>query len=134
MSLLFSLAISLQPPALAADLEGIPITVRVVDTEGQPIPTASVRHPKEKQRHKVNTKTGEWTDSVLYLDDGTEFFFEKGMQLHFEVSAPEYANADIVYEMRKRRNVVVVQLEEMAVVVDTSDIVIQFGRDTPLDR
>lgn len=119
------------------DEEGIPVTVRVVDAEtGQPIPTAVVRHPQEADRHRVNTETGAWTNHVLYLPDGSEMFFTKGMQLEFEVSAPGYANQKVAYIVRKRKNVFDVPLTKMSIDMseeDPEDIMIQFGRDKPID-
>jgi hypothetical protein len=123
--------------AHAGSEEGIPVTVRVIDAEsGQPIPTAVVRHPQEQDRHRVNTETGTWTNNVLYLPDGSEMFFTKGMQLEFEVSAPGYANQKVAYVVRKRKNVFDVPLTKMAIDMseeDPEDIMIQFGRDKPID-
>ncbi|MBT3221446.1 MAG: hypothetical protein HN348_20375, partial [Proteobacteria bacterium] len=55
--------------AIAEDI-GIPVTVQVVDIEGVPIATAVVRHPMEADRHRVNTETGRWTASILYMPNG----------------------------------------------------------------
>lgn len=124
-------------PALADDAEGIPVTVRVIDAEtAAPIPTAVVRHPQEEDRHRVNTETGTWTGSVLYMPDGSEMFFTKGLQIEFEVSAPGYANQKVAYIVRKRKNVFDVPLTKMAIDMseeDPEDIMIQFGRDKPID-
>ena len=123
-------------PAQAEEV-GIPVTVHVMDTEGNPIPTAVVRHPNEADRHRVNTETGKWEASVLYMPNGDELVFEKGMQLEFEVSAPGYTNARITYYVRKRKNVAPVILEKMELDLSTDedieDPVIQFGRDKPID-
>ena len=124
-------------PALASD-EGIPVTVAVLDEAGLPIPTAVVRHPKEADRHRVNTETGRWTDKILYLPNGEELIFVKNMALEFEVSAPGYENATVQYIVRKRKNIITVTLVKMAF-EDESDeedeeIIIQFGRDKPLDK
>jgi hypothetical protein len=128
---------ALATPAQAADEEGVPVTVRVVDAETSlPIPTAVVRHPQEEDRHRVNTETGTWTGSVLYMPDGSEMFFTKGLQLEFEVSAPGYANQKVAYIVRKRKNVFDVPLTKMAIDMteeDPEDIMIQFGRDKPID-
>lgn len=131
-------ALLVATPALAADDdEGIPVTVRVIDAEtSAPIPTAAVRHPVEEERHRVNTETGTWTGSVLYLPDGSELFFTKGMQLELEVSAPGYANQKVAYVVRKRKNVFDVPLTRMTIDMseeDPEDIMIQFGRDKPID-
>lgn len=127
----------LSAPAFAQEEVGIPVTVQVVDTQGLPIPTAVVRHPNEESRHRVNTETGKWTDSVLYLPNGDELVFEKGMELEFEISAPGYQNARVKYFVRKRKNLVPVVLQEMELDLveddEMDDPVIQFGRDKPID-
>jgi hypothetical protein len=123
-------------PALAEDV-GIPVTVMVIDAETQEaVRTAVVRHPAEQDRHRVNTETGAWSGSVLYLPNGDELVFEKGMELQFEVSAPGYQNTAVTYTVRKRKNVFEVPLQKMEVDLseeDPEDIVIQFGRDKPID-
>jgi hypothetical protein len=123
--------------AIAEDI-GIPVTVQVVDIEGVPIATAVVRHPMEADRHRVNTETGRWTASILYMPNGDELIFEKNMELEFEVSAPSYENATVKYIVRKRKNLVPVVLNKMDFTMDDDedldDPVIQFGRDKPLDK
>lgn len=136
-SVLFGLgATALAPTVALADDPGIPLTVRVIDSTGNPIKTAVVRHPDEQDRHRVNTETGTWSGSVLYMPDGSELIFDKGMTIPFEVSAPGYMNYSFTYTMRKRKNEVDVMLEKMEVDMtdeDPEDIVIQFGRDKPID-
>lgn len=136
-SLAFLLAAAIAPsPALAAFDDGIPVTVEVRDTEGKPVSTAVVRHPDERHPHPVNTETGRWTAPALYLPDGSEIVFAKGMELEFEISAPGYKNARIKYFVRKRKNLVPVVLEPMSLDLDTEDVddpIIQFGRDKPID-
>ena len=131
------LALLASGAAHADDEIGIPVTVQVLDTQGNVVPTAVVRHPKEESRHRVNTETGKWTDSVLYLPDGSELIFEKGMELEFEVSAPGYQNTRVKYYVRKRKNHVPVVLQEMEMEItedeEMEDPVIQFGRDKPID-
>lgn len=115
---------------------GVPVTLRILDAEGAPIATAVVRHPEEKARHRVNAETGEWSDRILYMEDGSELPFEKGTILVFEVSAPGYRNARIQFVVKKRKNVFVVTLEKLDIVVDPDeeeDPFIQFGRDKPVD-
>lgn len=134
--LAFLLAAAVTPPALAAEDDGVPVTVEVRDVAGQPISTAVVRHPDERHPHPVNTETGRWTAPALYLPDGSEIIFAKGMELEFEVSAPGYKNARIKYFVRKRKNVVPVVLEPMDLEIDAEDVddpIIQFGRDKPID-
>ncbi len=38
---------------------GTPVTVRVLDTDGEPVAAAVVRNPEEASRHRVNEITGE---------------------------------------------------------------------------
>ena len=122
--------------ALAQD-DGIPVTVEVLGVEGEVIPTAVVRHPDEKEQHKVNTETGRWTERVLYMTDGSEFIFTKGEILAFEVSAPGYKNETVTYVVRKRKNLISVRLDKLN--LDLSEDQeqspnINFGRDKPLDK
>ncbi len=121
----------------ADEAEGIPVKVIVTDVDGKPIPTAVVRHPQEADRHRVNTFDGSWEAAVLYLPDGTELRFLKGMTLELEISAPGYVNQRIQYLVRSRKNVLPITLEKMAFDLgtdpDEEDPVIQFGRDKPID-
>jgi len=124
--------------AALADDVGIEVTVQVTDKEtGEPVKTAVVRHPAEQDRHRVNTETGKWKTSVLYLPNGDEIVFEKGMELEFEISAPGYQNERISYIVRKRKNVAVAYLTKMDFDMESEDEmddpVIQFGRDKPID-
>jgi hypothetical protein len=124
-------------PAFASE-EGIPVTVVVLDELAMPISTAVVRHPEEADRHRVNTETGRWTDKILYLPNGDELVFVKNMELEFEVSAPGYENQVVKYIVRKRKNIITVTLVKMAFEDDSDEedeeIIIQFGRDKPLDK
>ena len=121
--------------AVAKDEEGVEVTIQVLDQEGAPIPTAVVRHPDEQDRHRVNTFDGSWSERVLYLPDGTELVFEKGLELELEISAPGYINQRFVYVVKKRKNVVPVTLQKMELSMesDFEEPVIQFGRDKPVD-
>lgn len=133
-------ALSLVLPAVASakkgdDSLGIPLEVQVLDKATmEPIKTAKVRNPKEKEPHAVNADNGVWKGDVLYLPDGQEVFFAKGMVLEFEISAPGYENAKVQYEMRKRKNKIVVPLNKMEIDIMEidDDPVIQFGRDKPI--
>ncbi len=121
--------------AFAEDV-GVAVTVVVMQLDGTPIPTAVIRHPLEAERHRVNTATGEWTESVLYMQDGSEFIFEKGTELELEISAPGYVNQKIRYIVRKRKNRIPVILQAMEIEDDDDEFdgpVIQFGRDKPID-
>jgi hypothetical protein len=130
-------AVTTPSSAVAADdVEGIPVKVIVVDQEGKPIPTAVVRHPAEADRHRVNTFDGSWESEQLYMPDGSEVKFTKGMELELEISAPGYVNQHIKYLIRKRKNVFTVPLAKMALDVEEEegdDPVIRFGRDVPID-
>ena len=130
----------LATPSFAAE-PGIPVIVRVVDSEENPISTAVIRHPVEKERHGVNPVTGEWQSSVLYMSDGTELLFEKGTQLELEISAPGYVNSHVTYFVRNRKNRVTVTLEAMDIADglekddpwEEGEIIIGFQRDRPLN-
>jgi hypothetical protein len=122
--------------AKKTDQPGTELVIQVVDAESQePVKTAKVRNPQEKETQSVNSDTGEWRGRVLYLPDGTEVFFDPGMELTFEVSAPNYKLQKITYVMRKRKNRVVIPLEKMQISLDDledDEPVIQFGRDKPI--
>lgn len=129
--------VAVTSPAMAKKDEdgGVPLAIQVLDEGGMPLPTAKVRNPQEKESHSVRTNDGTWEGDVLYLPDGTEVFFEKGMELTFEVSAPGYKNQKITYVMRKRKNKILIQLEKLDLGLDEfgdEDPVIQFGRDKPI--
>ena len=125
----------LSGPALAKKdkfEDGVPVKVTVLDAVGEPIPTAVIRHPEEADRHRVNSLTGSWEESKLYLPDGSELIFTPGMSIQLEVSAPGYLTQIIQYDIRKRKNHVEVALPELQ--LDEQDIdepLLQFGRDKP---
>lgn len=121
----------------AAGEPGIPVTVRVLDLEGAPVASAVVRHRDEKDRHRVNAETGEWTNRVLYMPDGREVFIEKGMTLEFEVSAPGYRTERVVYDVRRRRNVFEVPLARLTIAPSddrAEDVEIEMPRPKALDK
>jgi hypothetical protein len=133
-----AVALRSEPVAMAADdEEGIWVTIRVLDADGNPIPTAVVRHTAEEERHRVNAETGEWPVNVFYLPDGSELKITKGMELTLEISAPGYQNLKVQYVVRKRKNLVPVTLQKMDLQIDTEentdDVPIQFGRDKPIE-
>ena len=110
--------------------DGVPVKVFVLDSEGQPIPTAVVRHPKEADRHRVNAATGHWEGSVLYLPDGSELIFTPNSSIQLEVSAPGYLTKLIQYDIKKRRNQFDVNLDAMSLKeAEFEEPIIQFGRD-----
>ena len=114
--------------------EGVPVTVVVLNVDGEPVPTAVIRHPDEADRRRVNAVTGEWTGSVLYLPDGSEMIFTPGMTLTLEISAPGFMTQVIQYDIRKRGNKVEIILPGIS--LDDDDVeepLIQFGRDKPRD-
>lgn len=132
--LAFSLFAAAPAVALAADDE-VSVTVRVLDPDGNPIPTAVVRNPEERDRHRVNTETGEWGDTRLYLPDGTEVPFQRKQVVKFEVSAPGYINAIIEYLVKRKKNVIEVRLalQPITPVEEAEDFSIGFGRDRPVE-
>jgi hypothetical protein len=103
------LLIVLASAAFAEDV-GVPVTVQVVNDAGTPVSTAHVTHPIERASHAVNTDTGKWTESVLYLPNGTELIFEQGTELVLEVAAPGYLTELVTFTVKKRKNLVVVPL------------------------
>ncbi|MCO4743680.1 MAG: hypothetical protein KC912_02755 [Proteobacteria bacterium] len=128
-------AVVLPGTALAEDV-GLPVEITVLDEDGAPVSTASVRHPEEKLPRAVNTVDGKVTLQVLYLPDGTELIMEKGVELVLEVSAPGFENQPVKYLVRKRRNAFPVVLKRLNLEDDTEEMddpIIQFHRDRPRD-
>lgn len=112
--------------------EGVNVRITVMDESENPIPTAVVRHPDEADRRRVNSVTGVWEDSILYLPDGSELRFVPGMTLQFEISAPGFITQVVAYDVRKRNNKVEITLKEMEIEEEEIDEpLIQFGRDRP---
>lgn len=118
--------------------EGVQVAVKVLDPDGRPIPTAVVRHPEEKERHRVNIDDGTWRGDAVYLENGSEILFQKNMELIFEVSAPGYKNQRVPYLVRKRKNVVEVTLQKLDLSTEQTEDddpgpVIGFKHDKPID-
>ena len=112
--------------------EGVPVRVTVLDANGEPVPTAVVRHPKEADRHRVNAATGEWEASALYLPDGSDVTFAPGMTLELEVSAPGYLTQVVEHEVKKKKNRVDVVLEAIDLdAADDAEPILEFDRDVP---
>jgi hypothetical protein len=113
---------------------GTRIQVRVLDEAGNPVPTAVIRHPEEEERHRVNSVTGAWEEEVLYMPDGSELIFTPGLLLYLEISAPNFASQVVQYQVRRRRNVLTVNLEALEMQdVTIDEPMMSFGRDTPID-
>ena len=136
LSLALSLGLAVNGTAEAGKKsdEGVNVRITVLDPAEEPIPTAVVRHPDEADRRRVNSVTGVWEDSILYLPDGSELRFVPGMSLQFEISAPGYITQVIQYDVRKRNNKVEIRLEQMEIEEEEiEEPLIQFGRDRPRD-
>lgn len=120
---------------MAGPSKRMAVTIKVVDPSGEPVPTASVRHPEERDRHGVNMATGEYTTDALFMEDGREVLFEKGMSLTYEVSAPGFQNTPAQFTLRRRANTFVVVLQPLE--LDDLDVdegpSIQLQQDNPLD-
>jgi hypothetical protein len=134
LALSLGLAASVTAEAGKKSDEGVNVRITVLDPAEEPIPTAVVRHPDEADRRRVNSVTGVWEDSILYLPDGSELRFVPGMSLQFEISAPGYITQVIQYDVRKRNNKVEIRLEQMEIEEEEiEEPLIQFGRDRPRD-
>ena len=111
---------------------GVPVRVMVTDTNGAPVSTAVVRHPKESDRHRVNAATGEWEASALYLPDGSDLAFVPGTTLELEVSAPGYLTRVVEHEIKKKKNRIDVVLEAIDLdAPDDGEPILEFDRDVP---
>ena len=103
-------------PAEAAEPE-ISLTIRVTDAQTDaPLSTAVIQHPREPDRHHVNTDSGEWATGVLYMRDGSELPFVKGMVVALEISAPGYAPKRVDHTLRRKRNTLAIALDKLPVV------------------
>ena len=131
------LALEMSPASLisvahAKEDAGVEVKVYVLDAGSEPISTAVVRHPQEMDRHRVNTQDGSWKATSLYLPDGSELRFTAGMDLELEVSAPGYQTELIVYQVRKRKNVVQVTLQAIEMSDESiEEPIITFKQDKP---
>lgn len=119
------------PPVSESRTDAV-VRVVVRGGDNKPLPTAVIRHPKEMDRHRVNSVDGSWEASVLYLPDGTELHFTPGLDLELEISAPGFMTQVLRYEVRRRRNVVEVTLPAIALEDrPIEEPAIGFGRDEP---
>lgn len=114
---------------------GTPVHVTVLDSQDRPIVTAVIRHPREAERHRVNSVDGSWEEDELYLPDGSSLVFVPGMLLELEISAPGFESQTIEYEVVKRKNIFKIRLERLDLGLDDvgEDIELGFGRDTPIE-
>jgi hypothetical protein len=128
------LAMAASSPAMAKSTE-LMLKILVLDEANEPVSTASVRSAQEAEKHGVNANTGAWEGSVLYLADGSEVKFVPDMPVEFEISAPGYVTQKVAYVMRKRKNVIKVNLGKITDAEDTDeDVDINFGRDKPREK
>lgn len=115
------------------------VVVRVVTTDGEPIPNAWVRIPGTEGRRMVD-RNGEWEAEMLYTLEGEEMFFSRGSVIDFSISAPGFQSLAARYKVRGRGNVVTIPLERMPqrnfVDDDDADLMIQWfqrtAHDTPV--
>ena len=115
------------------------VVVRVVTTDGAPIPNAWVRIPGTEGRRMVD-RNGEWEAEMLYTLEGEEMFFSRGSVIDFSISAPGYQSLAARYKVRGRGNVVTVPLARMPqmnfVDDDDAELMIQWfqrtAHDTPV--
>ena len=85
--------------------EGVTVTITVLDEESKtPLSTARILHPLEHIDHQVNSVTGSWKESVLFLTDGTTLYFSPGSSLDLTISAPGYISQEIQLEVKHWRN------------------------------
>ncbi len=127
-----SLLLVLAGFAQAKEETGIEVKVCVVDVAGAPVPTAIVRHPQEADRHRVNAQDGCFPASSIYTPDGTEIRFTSGMDLTLEISAPGYQTEVITYQVRKRRNNILLTLQAIEMTEEgIEEPIITFKQDKP---
>lgn len=93
--------------------EGYPVTMQVLDAEGQPIPRAYIRHADEGILHPVNQTTGEWRAEGLYLPDGSVARFHQGDVIRFTVGAPGYLGREVRYHVKGMKHTVPVVLDPL---------------------
>jgi hypothetical protein len=91
------------------DGDGEIVIVKVIDPDGRPIPTATLRNREERVAHRVNARTGRWIGEGLFLPDRVQRFFP-GYALELDVRAPGYVPVRVSYEVWADRNRVEVVL------------------------
>ena len=112
--------------------EGIEIEITVLDAEtSEPIPTAVIKHAHASQPSRVNSVTGSWKDTESIDSAGEIHMFLPGNSEEFSISASGYMTQVAKYDVRRRNNVIKVQLEKMGIIAPAlDDTIIPFGRDT----
>ena len=112
--------------------EGIEIEITVLDAEtNEPIPTAVIKHAHASQPSRVNSVTGSWKDTESIDSAGEIHMFLPGNSEEFSISASGYMTQVAKYDVRRRNNVIEVQLEKMEIIAPAlDDTIIPFGRDT----
>jgi hypothetical protein len=119
-------------PAFAQDLSA-DVTIHVLDTDGRVVPSAVVRHPLERELHRVNADNGTWKTDAFYFEGDRVEQLERGMTLTLEISAPGFRNAELTVLLRRRHNRFRVKLEPMTLQDETQDPLVEFGRDRPFE-
>lgn len=112
--------------------EGVEIEIIVLDAEtNTPIPTAVVKHSHASQPSRVNSVTGSWKDTESIDSAGEIHMFLPGNGEEFSISASGYMTQVAKYDVRRRNNVIEIQLEKMEIIAPAlDDTIIPFGRDT----
>ena len=112
--------------------EGVEIEITVLDAEtSEPIPTAVIKHIHASQPSRVNSVTGSWKDTESIDSAGEIHMFLPGNSEEFSISASGYMTQVAKYDVRRRNNVIEVQLEKMEIIAPAlDDTIIPFGRDT----
>lgn len=135
-TLLVALSFAWSTVAVADDVDaGIPVRLVVLDQAGHPVPHAVIQHSGEDVRHEVNAADGSWEASKVYVTDGGQVPFVKGTELKLEVTAPGFRPAEVTYIVKKKKNVLKVELEPLPATSSEPgvDPNIDFGHDTPID-
>jgi hypothetical protein len=110
---------------------GIEIEITVLDADSkEPIPTAVVKHAHASQPSRVNSVTGSWKDTESIDSAGEIHMFLPGNTEEFSISASGYMTQVAQYDVRRRNNVIEIQLEKMEIAPALDDTIIPFGRDT----
>jgi hypothetical protein len=137
--LALALFAGLATSAAAEDKKGRPVTIRVVDEDGQALPNATVRVPGTEGKRRV-TRNGEWTESMLYTVEGDEFVFRKNEFVEFHIAAPEFHARSIKYKVRGRMNYLQIALKRMPppleplTAEDDNELLVRWFQRTAVDE